>query len=100
MDEIARGARPPADGWLVGGFIRNDMHADRHRRHRALDRLARAAGLSDVGRLRPRARLPLQRHRDACAGDHVAGIRAGCGFSLILSFLVFDRIGPVRTIGH
>ena len=82
----------PTDGWMVGGFIHNDVYSDRHRRHRALDRLAGPAGLSDVGRLRPRARLLLQRHRDAGAGDHPAGIRAECGFFLILSFLVFVNL--------
>jgi hypothetical protein len=67
-----------ADGWLAGCFIRNDIHRNHHRRHRALNRLADAAGRSDVDGLCLRARLPLQRHRDACAGDHRVGICAGC----------------------
>jgi hypothetical protein len=75
----------PTDGWMVGTFIHNDVHSDRHRRHRAFNRLAGAAGLSDAGSLRPRARCSLQRHRDAGAGDHRAGIRGGCGFSLVLA---------------
>jgi len=66
-----------ADGRLVSGLIRIDQRAGHHRRYRAPNRLAGAAGSSDVDCIRPRTRLPFQRHRDTRAGYHPVGIRAG-----------------------